>query len=80
MPYAQGAWIAAAAGAGAALLVTVVGFPFIRKKVAEFDAAANGDVPTKDIEEVETDAFQNKVRAWGARFNAHGMCVYVYEV
>jgi sodium-dependent phosphate transporter len=52
IPYPMGAWIAAVAGVGVALLSIVVGFPFLRKKAQEVDEQGN---VLSDLEKVAKD-------------------------
>jgi hypothetical protein len=64
IPVEKGAWIAAIAGAAAAVVSSLILFPIIRKRVKSLDEAPT----SKDAEaggkheDVETDQFQQKVR------------------
>lgn len=67
IPYDKGAWIAAVAAAGCAVLSSLIIFPIISKRLRNMNdasAAAGKDAETGEkakFEDVETDAFQTKV-------------------
>jgi len=61
IPYAMGAWIAAVAAVGVAVLGAVIGFPYLRKKAAEVDAQGNQIDIEKVAADYEEDSWQKKI-------------------
>ncbi|KAI8476390.1 MAG: phosphate transporter [Monoraphidium minutum] len=60
IPYEMGAWVAAVAGAGCAVIACLILFPLINRFVNKAESGAK-DAEKGAFEDVGTDKFQNKV-------------------